>query len=81
MPGDAYDFDHIIALCNGGENRESNIALALREKHRAKTAKDVAEKSKVARIRAKHLGLAKPKTRGFDKRFTKGFDGQVRPRT
>lgn len=57
MPGDAYDFDHIIALANGGRNVETNIQLVSREKHREKTRDDVAEKSKVARIRAKHLGV------------------------
>jgi 5-methylcytosine-specific restriction endonuclease McrA len=60
MPGDLYDFDHKLALCNGGEHREMNIAPALREKHREKTAKDVAIKAKTARMRAKHLGIKKP---------------------
>lgn len=61
-PADAWDLDHKIALCNGGENRETNLFPALREKHREKTALDVAEKSKVARIRAKHLGIRKQST-------------------
>src|SRR5262245_52093931 len=55
--GDSWDVDHIQALINGGENRESNLAPILREKHREKTATDVNEKAKVARIRAKHFGL------------------------
>lgn len=62
MPGDAYDFDHIVALANGGEHRESNLAPALRDKHREKTAADVAEKARTDRIRKKHLGI-KPKSR------------------
>jgi 5-methylcytosine-specific restriction endonuclease McrA len=37
MPGDAYDFDHILALANGGENREKNLQLVSRDKHREKT--------------------------------------------
>jgi len=72
MPGDAYDFDHIKALANGGEHRELNLQLVSREAHKIKTAADVAEKSKVARIRAKHLGIW-PKgqriaNRGFQRR-------------
>jgi 5-methylcytosine-specific restriction enzyme A len=55
--GDRWDVDHVRALINGGENRESNLAPILREKHKQKTARDVDEKSKVARLRAKHLGL------------------------
>jgi 5-methylcytosine-specific restriction protein A len=70
MPGDAHDYDHIRAICNGGQNRESNIALILRDKHREKTSEDVAEKSKTYRMRAKFLGVwpkskAKIKSRGF----------------
>lgn len=62
MRGDAWELDHIKALINGGENRESNLAPALKDKHREKTAGDVAEKSKVARMRLKHLGLWRSKT-------------------
>lgn len=58
MPGDAYEFEHVVALCNGGEHRESNIRLALADKHKIKTADDRALKSKTDRIRTKHLGLS-----------------------
>ena len=58
-PGDRWDVDHVQALINGGENRESNLAPILRDKaHKEKTDRDLAEKSKVARIRAKHLGVS-----------------------
>ena len=58
MPGDLWDVDHVKALINGGENRESNMAPILRGKpHKEKTAVDVAEKSKVYRKRAAHIGL------------------------
>jgi 5-methylcytosine-specific restriction enzyme A len=69
-PGDDWDVDHVIALINGGENRESNMAPILRGKpHKEKTARDVAEKSMVYRKRAAHLGLRRSKrklrSRGF----------------
>lgn len=57
MPGDKWDLDHKLALCNGGAHSEDNLAPALRSKHREKTAADVAVKSKIARIRAKHFGI------------------------
>lgn len=60
--GEAWECDHIIALCNGGEHRESNLAPALCEPHKIKTKADVREKSKVARIRKRHLGIKKPRT-------------------
>jgi len=70
MPGEEWDLDHVKALCNGGEHRESNLAPALRDKHREKTAEDVAERVKTDRIRAKHLGTwpkskARIRSRGF----------------
>lgn len=55
--GEPWDCDHIVALVNGGEHRESNLAPALKEPHREKTKADVAEKSRVYRKRAKHLGV------------------------
>lgn len=56
-PGDLWDADHILALCNGGENREGNLAPALRKAHRQKTATDVGLKSKADRLRKKHIGI------------------------
>lgn len=73
MPGDAYDFEHVVSIANGGGNRESNLRIALAVKHREKTADDRAEQAKTERQRQKHLGIY-PKSpfrlqgRGFDKR-------------
>ncbi|MDP2047607.1 MAG: HNH endonuclease signature motif containing protein [Cypionkella sp.] len=61
LPGDDWDCDHILALCNGGENRESNLAPALKAAHRTKTVADVKKRAKIDRVRKKHLGLHKPK--------------------
>lgn len=61
-PSDAWDMDHKIALCNGGEHRESNLAPALRDKHRGKTVEDVAERVKTERMRLKFIG-AWPKSK------------------
>lgn len=70
QPGDLWDLDHIVALANGGQNRETNLWPVLRDKHREKTKADVAEKSKVYRKTAKHLGIKlrkgpKIQSRGF----------------
>jgi len=79
MPGDAWDLDHVVALVNGGEHRESNLAPALRDKHREKTVADVAEKARTARIRAKHLGIKRKSTFACsrDSRWKKKIDGTV----
>jgi 5-methylcytosine-specific restriction protein A len=60
MGTDRWDLDHIKAICNGGENRESNLAPILVSEHKAKTREDLKEKSKVYRMKTKHLGLRKP---------------------
>jgi len=66
-----FAFDHIVALINGGKHAESNLQLLCQHCHKAKTGEDVAIKSKTAKVRAKHLGIHKPKSRlqsrGFDK--------------
>jgi 5-methylcytosine-specific restriction enzyme A len=63
--------DHVKALINGGENRESNLRPVHQSCHKIKTAADVAEKAKVATIRQKHNGIVDPpakplKGRGFN---------------
>jgi 5-methylcytosine-specific restriction protein A len=55
-----WDLDHVVALINGGENRESNLRPAHRKCHVEKTARDVAEKAKVAAVRKKHNGSVRP---------------------
>lgn len=79
MPGEAWDAEHVVAIINGGENRESNLAPALREKHKGKTAADMAEKSMIYRKRTKHLGIRKPSRMpgSRDSRFKRKMDGSV----
>lgn len=82
-PGDKWDLDHVTALCNGGENRESNLAPALREEHRKKTAKDVAQKAKDRRVKAKHIGAYEAKSSipgGRKSKWKRKVDGTVVPR-
>lgn len=49
--------DHVVALINGGENRESNLRPVHQSCHTVKTAGDVGEKSRIAAKRKKHHGL------------------------
>ena len=63
------EFDHIQALCNGGENRESNYQVLCRGCHRVKTQTDVAMKASDARRLKKRLRLQPRRTipgRKFD---------------
>lgn len=61
MPGDKWELEHKLALCNGGEHRESNLAPALVKPHKAKTAMDVKQKAKNDRVRKRYLGIKKPR--------------------
>lgn len=82
-PGDKWELDHRIALANGGEHRETNLAPALAQAHRAKTAQDVAQKAKDDRVRKKHLSIHQPKSvipGSKRSRFKKKLNGEVVPR-
>jgi 5-methylcytosine-specific restriction protein A len=68
--GEAWECDHVIALCNGGSHAESNLAPALSEPHRIKTKADVREKAKVARLKKRHLGIKKPRSIRAWRRFS-----------
>ncbi len=80
-PGDNWELDHIVALVNGGKNDESNLAPALKDAHKPKTAADVAAKAKTDRVRKKHLGIGTgkkaliPGSKGT--RFKRKIDGTV----
>jgi len=62
MAGDKWEVEHIVALCNGGEHRESNMAPALSAPHKVKSAADMALKSRNYKMRAKHAGIKKRRT-------------------
>src|SRR5262245_51103823 len=62
-PGDAWDLEHVKALCNGGQHRESNMAPALKEPHKVKTRADRREKADVDRTTRNHIGLRRAKGR------------------
>jgi 5-methylcytosine-specific restriction enzyme A len=68
-PSDRVEFDHIIALANGGENREDNIQPVIAEAHREKTKRDVKIKAKIARVKARNLGIQQTKTKIPYRRF------------
>lgn len=72
-------YDHVIALANGGSNRESNIQLLCNECDKPKTRLDVAIKSSISRKRTKRLRLGKrrliPGSKGSG--FRKRMDGTV----
>lgn len=77
LTGEPWDVDHVRAITNGGENRESNLAPILRGKpHKEKTAQDVAVKKKTYRTRSKHLGLH-PKGKGWNRKLRKKMNGSV----
>lgn len=55
--------DHIVALADGGENRESNVQMLCSKHHKIKTAREALERTKVRRMQSKHMGIKKPKGR------------------
>jgi 5-methylcytosine-specific restriction protein A len=61
-PGEAWELEHVKPLSMGGEHRERNLAPALIQPHREKTAQEAGVRAKADRIRLKNLGLW-PKSR------------------
>lgn len=69
--GDAWIVEHLTALINGGENRESNLGLTCSWCKPLKDAEDVAEKAKTYAVRSSHLLPRQPsrwQSRPFPKR-------------
>ena len=62
-PGDKWTCDHIIALINGGENRESNGHPLCGWCCQIKDASDQAVKSHSAKVRQRHRGIKKKQSR------------------
>lgn len=58
--GEKWEADHRPALINGGENRESMMFPVHVKCHQYRTKADVAEKAKVAAVKAKHIGAKRP---------------------
>jgi 5-methylcytosine-specific restriction endonuclease McrA len=56
-------YDHIIALANGGRHAEDNLQPLCEPHHRAKTRSDMALKAKGYRIRKKAAGLHRAKNK------------------
>ncbi len=82
-PGEKWDVEHVVALADGGENRESNLRPALRDKHREKTAAENAVRAKAKRKAARHIGVKTPpavqiKSRGFTKAVRDPRAGKAR---
>jgi len=66
-------YDHIVALINGGQHRETNLQLLCVPCHALKTRADVADKSSMYRKRLKAQGQKKPRTI----RSWRKFDGTI----
>lgn len=75
--GEPWECDHVVALVNGGENRESNLAPALADKHREKTKDDVAEKSRVRRKQSRNLGIKRKPSRSWGYGKTDAFKMKI----
>lgn len=80
--GEPWDVDHVTALRDGGENREANLAPALKDKHREKTAAENRERAATNKKHAKHFGTRdRSKGSGLtNPHLKRTVSGQVVPR-
>jgi 5-methylcytosine-specific restriction enzyme A len=79
LAGERWECDHTVALINGGTHSEGNLQPLLTAHHREKTKADVALKSKVSRVRAKHVGIKRRSSfqTNKDSTWKKKMDGSV----
>lgn len=68
MPGEKWTCEHLVAIINGGENRERNLDVTCCNCLPEKNAADITEKSIVGEKRRKHVlprEKSKMQSRGF----------------
>jgi 5-methylcytosine-specific restriction protein A len=84
LGGESWTLEHLIAIINGGENRERNLRCTCENCLPVKNAEDMAIKKKNTRVRNKARGI-KPARNGFatnrNGKFKKLMDGTVVRRT
>jgi 5-methylcytosine-specific restriction protein A len=83
LPGVKWELEHVVALCNGGEHRESNLAPALAGPHKIKTKADRREQARSRKRRMTHAGIKSTTYRwgyGKNDRWKKKITGEVVPR-
>jgi 5-methylcytosine-specific restriction protein A len=78
-----YAIDHIQAIDHLGAHSLENWQLLCKPCHATKTSNDVKASAKGRRLRGEvGNGRKQPiRSRGFNKKLSKGFDGKVRVRT
>lgn len=80
-PGERWTCDHIVAVINGGENRESNGQPLCRNCTKPKDAADVAEKSKTADMAKAAYGIkartGRPMPGSRQSKWKRKINGQV----
>ena len=68
MPGDDVEFNHVLALFEGGPDTPDNLEAVKRDHHKKITARQAAARGKVRRIRAKRAGAGNAKDRALARR-------------
>lgn len=77
------EYDHRVAIANGGENRETNLWPVHPKCHRIKSRDDLATKAADYKTQLHHLGIKKPRRPMPGSRaspFKRRMDGTVERR-
>lgn len=65
LPGDDIEFNHVLALFEGGEDTPDNLEAVKRDHHKRITARQAKSRAKVKRIQAKRAGAGNAKQRAL----------------
>jgi hypothetical protein len=72
-----WTVEHLRALGLGGKDDDANCAPAHETCRRKKDKVDVSAISKAKRVKAKHIGITKPKSSLTHSRFKRLMDGTI----
>jgi 5-methylcytosine-specific restriction enzyme A len=66
--GESWHLEHVIAIIDGGENRESNLRPVLIAPHQEKTAREAAKRAKADASAKRSLGIRERPTQPISSR-------------
>lgn len=82
--GELWEMEHVVALRDwtgpGHGNRESNLAPALKDKHREKTAREASDRAVTDRKFGKHHGTRAKRSSLTHPTLKRTMSGEVIPR-
>ena len=75
--GEAWDLEHVVPWELTQDDSDDNVRPAHKSCHRQKTSRDICVIRKADRVRAKHLGVIKPRSRLSHPFLKRKINGEI----